>query len=99
MEKLQSALREQEAMNTLVDGEMEDKNEDAFAMIYDLKAQGHRCYYRVRCRRQYATLYICCVCCNSFPNLVACSAWQLKVLRAEHVAQQAQEKVHVVNHL
>lgn len=37
-EKLQAALREQEAMDALLD-EMEDQNEDAFARIHDLEAQ------------------------------------------------------------
>lgn len=40
-EKLQAALREQEAMDALLD-EMEDQNEDAFARIHDLEAQVHR---------------------------------------------------------
>jgi hypothetical protein len=37
-EKLQAALREQEAMDALLD-EMEDENEDAFARIHALETQ------------------------------------------------------------
>ena len=39
-EKLQGALREQEAMDALLD-EMEDENEDAFARIHALETQVH----------------------------------------------------------
>ena len=39
-EKLQAALREQEAMDALLE-EMEDENEDAFARIHALETQVH----------------------------------------------------------
>ena len=39
-QKLQASLRDQEAMDALLD-EMEDQNEDAFARIHALETQVH----------------------------------------------------------
>ena len=107
-EKLQGALREQEAMDALLD-EMEDENEDAFARIHALEAQVYSIlgaaysffFYFFETEGAAYVQQSCILLCTCQSSLRFIGV-ELDLLSAaqgaeagEHAAERAQGQVHV----
>ena len=107
-QKLQASLRDQEAMDALLD-EMEDQNEDAFARIHALEAQVYSIlgaaysffftFLKRKVLRTYNNHVFSCVRANSSLRFIGVELDLLSAAQGaeagEHAAERAQGQVHV----